>query len=137
MLFRSLGIGRNSLTGSIPSFTGSFTSLIVVSLIQNSLTGTIPSLSALTSMTYLVLTNNYLTMGSQTSVPTSTFSSATLNGVLRLEDNCLAFSTDYPYPSRSVTATHCRPISKYQLCNHVISFLHHHTSYTHNSDIIC
>ena len=92
---------------------------------SNSLSGTIPSMSALTRLGDLNLTNNYLTMGLSTSVPTSTFSSKTLTSrYLFLENNCLAFSTSSPYPSRSVTATHCRPTSKYQPYNYMTSSHH-------------
>ena len=61
-------------------------------------------------------------MGSSTSVATLTFSAATLAGTLLRDFNCLVFSSSSPYPSRSVTATHCRYTSKYQLYNYVILF---------------
>ena len=94
------------------------TSLTQIVLNTNSLSGTIPStMSALTSLSYLDLQSNYLTMGTATSVPTATFSSYTLSSYsLNLEDNCLAFDTTSPYPYRHVTATHCRSTSKYEIC---------------------
>ena len=93
------------------------TSLEIAFLDRNSLSGTIPStMSALTSLRYLSLFNNYLTMGGATSVPLSTFSSTTLLGTIYLERNCLVFDTTSPYPERHVTATHCRSSGKYKIC---------------------
>ena len=109
-----LEISSNLLTGTIPSSISKLTALTEMSLYHCSLSGTIPStMSALIKLGILDLRNNYLTAGSSMSVPTSTFSTATLNGTIRLDFNCLAFSTSAPYPSRSVTATHCRPTSMY------------------------
>ena len=79
----------------------------------NSLNGTIPStMSVFISLRTVFFQNNYLTMGTATTVPTSTFSSYTLSNTMNLSSNCLAFHTDSPY--RHVTATHCRPTSKYR-----------------------
>ena len=108
-------LGANSLTGTIPSSVGSLTSLSQLFLDNNQLTGTIPSTLNNLYLAYLVLSYNYLTMGSATTVPISTFSSYTLSsfqggeegGNLDLSQNCLAFS----YGSISVSATHCRPTS--------------------------
>ena len=54
-------------------------------------------MSALTSLLTLYLNNNYLTMGGETSVPISTFSSYTLSGNIDLADNCLVFYTTSSY----------------------------------------
>ena len=109
-----LTMSRNKISGTIPSTVGTLTALAYVFLYSNSFTGTLPStMSALTSLYYLEFSNNYLTMGTATSVPIATFSSYTLSNYLYLEENCLAFDTSSPYPYRHVTATHCRPASKY------------------------
>ena len=110
-----LYLNINSLIGTIPSAI-SATSLQELKLFSNSLSGTIPStMSALTSLGLLSLFNNYLTMGTATSVPISTFSSTTLSGSIDLAENCLVFDTTSPYPSRHVTATHCRSTGKYEV----------------------
>ena len=105
----SITLGRLSLAGTIPSNIGSLTLLTSVYLDTNSLAGTIPStFSKLTSLSLLYLFSNYLTMGSATTVPNTTFSSTTLSGTgLSLGSNCLAFH----YGSISVSATHCAPTS--------------------------
>ena len=77
-------------------------------------------MSALTSMSTLYLRNNYLTMGTATSVPIETFSSYTLSNSMYLEDNCFSFDTSSPYPYRHVTATHCRPASKYKVLRTIL-----------------
>ena len=103
-----LNLGTNRLVGTIPSSIGSLTLLKTLYLQSNQLAGTIPSsFSNLISLSSLNLALNYLTMGSATTVPTSTFSSKTLSGTLVLSDNCLAFT----YGSNSVSATHCAPTS--------------------------
>ena len=133
---RYIDLGFSLLTGTIPSSIGSLISLATIALYVNSLSGTIPStMSSLTLLKSVSFNYNYLTMGSQPTVPTSTFSSATLNANLSLDNNCLAFTTSFPYPSRSVTATHCRPTSKYQLYNHVIRASHLYLYRIHNSII--
>ena len=98
------------------------TNLVAIDFSYNFFNGTIPStMSALTSLEYVNFDNNYLTMGTASTVPISTFSSFTLSKNISLSDNCLAFDTTVPY--RHVTATHCRPTSKYQLtvasCNSI------------------
>ena len=85
------------------------TALMTSPCLHISLAGTIPStFSKLTSLSLLYLFSNYLTMGSATTVPNTTFSSTTLSGGgLSLGSNCLAFH----YGSISVSATHCAPTS--------------------------
>ena len=85
------------------------TTLMTSPCLHISLAGTIPStFSKLTSLSLLYLFSNYLTMGSATTVPNTTFSSTTLSGGgLSLGSNCLAFH----YGSISVSATHCAPTS--------------------------
>ena len=113
-LLNSFSSCCNSLTGTIPSNLSAMKKLLQIALYSNFLTGTIPSnMSALSSLGYVRFDNNYLTMGTATTVPTSTFSSYTLSSYLNLSSNCLAFHTDSPY--RHVTATHCRRTSKYQI----------------------
>jgi hypothetical protein len=86
-------------------------SMQMFNLYNNFLTGTIPSqMSLLTNLYHLELQTNYLTMGSETTVPSSTFSYATQSGLLGLQNNCLAY-TSATYPSQSTTATHCKPTS--------------------------
>ena len=121
-----LAIYNSRTSGTIPSTIGALTALQTLALSWNFLDGTIPStMSALTSMSSLYLQNNYLTMGTATSVPIETFSSYTLSNSMYLDANCLAFNTSSPYPYRHVTATHCRPASKYDMmwCD-VLSFYH-------------
>ena len=101
-----LTVDDNSLTGTIPSFIGNFQSLTMLYFSKNFLSGTIPvTMRFLTVLRDLWMNNNYLTMGNAFSVPTFTFSEATLAGTLYLGYNCLAFYTDSPYPYRKVTAT--------------------------------
>ena len=107
----------NRIYGTLPSTISRLASLQYLDLHSNLLSGTIPStISALMSLRYLDLSTNYLTMGTATSVPTSTFSPATLSGFITLAENCLVFDTTSPYPYRHVTATHCRSTGKYEVC---------------------
>ena len=108
----SIALSGLSLTGTIPSSIGSLTSLTTLDLSSNLLASTIPSsFSNLISLSSLYLDYNYLTMGSATTVPFSTFSSKTLSsfrsGYFTLSNNCLAFS----FNSTSVSVTHCAPTS--------------------------
>ena len=105
---------RNSLTGTIPSTIGSIESLEELDLGHNELAGTIPTtFSQLNRLSDLYLDSNHLSMGSATTVPTSTFSSYTLSafgatGTLSVSENCLEFT----YIDYVVTATHCPTESK-------------------------
>ena len=120
---QTLDLDRNSLVGTIPSTIGRLISLQTLWFKNNLLSGTIPStMSALTSLGYVYSSNNYLTMGGATSVPISTFSSYTLSGYIDLADNCLVFDTTSPYPSRHVTATHCRSTGKYEVWCHNLRY---------------
>ena len=120
---RHLYLFDNLLSGTIPSTISALTSLPELSLHSNLLSGTIPStMSAMTSLWFLLLFNNYLTMGTATSVPISTFSSTTLSGAIYLYDNCLVFDTTSPYPSRHVTATHCRSTGKHEVYCHNLEY---------------
>ena len=87
----------------------SLTALGFLSLSSNSLIGSIPStMRTLTALQFIDLRNNYLTMGTATTVPPSTFSNNTLShGEIYLDSNCLAFS----YGGYSTSATHCSPTS--------------------------
>ena len=108
-----LTVDDNSLTGTIPSFIGNFQSLTMLHFSKNSLSGTIPSsMSLLTVLGDLWMNKNYLTMGNAITVPTSTFSEATLAGTLYLDYNCLAFYTVSPYPYRNVRVSNCRSVGK-------------------------
>ena len=104
----SIDLSYNSLSGTIPSSIGLLTLLTSLNVMSNRLAGHIPStFSKLVSLTRLYLNTNYLTMGSATTVPNSTFSSTTLSGTLILGSNCLAFTDG----SNSVSVTHCAPTS--------------------------
>ena len=102
---QSLYFSYNGLTGTIPSTISSMTALQSLYFSYNSLTGTIPrTISSMTALHFFDLRNNYLTMGTATTVPPSTFSNNTLNhGNVLLDSNCLAFS----YGGYSTSATHC------------------------------
>ena len=107
-----LGFGYNAFTGTIPaSIISKCTSLAHLYFDGNTLTGTIPTtFSKLTNLFDLNLSNNYLTMGSATSVPESTFSAMTLSHYLATYNNCLTF--------RNEIGTHCKPTSS-KLCNQI------------------
>ena len=109
-----LNIGKNKVGGTLPVTIGLMKSLQLIDLSNNILTGTIPAtFKNLIRLSSLTFETNYLTMGTATTVPTSTFSSAALNylasgsGSYALSGNCLAFS----YGTTSVTSTHCLPSS--------------------------
>ena len=107
-----MDLHSNSLTGTISANIGLLTKLTKVSLHSNFIRGTIPSqFSNLTALSTLDLHMNYLTMGSASTVPTTTFSSATLFGNLDLSSNCLAF-TSMSKPAQSTTPTRCAPTRK-------------------------
>ena len=104
----ALYLDSNSLTGTIPDNIGNIgTQLGSLSLEYNLLTGTIPSTFDQLALGSFSLDTNYLTMGSLSTVPVSTFSAYTIqfmNGY-ELSINCLVFS----YNGIEVTATHCKP----------------------------
>ena len=101
-----LYLDSNSLTGTIPSTLRHLTSLKKLHLDNNKLTGTIPVLDQ-SSLHYIDLSVNYLTMGSLKEVPLSTFSPSALQMDLHLRSNCLVFRNPSK-PSQDVTATHCK-----------------------------
>jgi Leucine rich repeat len=104
---RTISLHYNSLTGTIPTAITALTSLTWLRMEVNSLKGQIPSgMSHLTLLQLLYLQVNYLTMGSSTVVPTSTFSAATSNGFLDLDSNCLVYRSS-AHPSQNTNATHC------------------------------
>ena len=99
---------RMKLTGSIPSGLGKLYNLQDLHLDHNQLTGTIPLLNQ-PSLLYIWLNDNYLTMGSLTQVPPSTFSNtAQYQGYVYVMNNCLTFR--HPYASYlNAYPTNCRP----------------------------
>ena len=113
-----------ALLSLIPSSSsiGSLTLLTSLYLQSNQLVGTIPSaFSKLISLSSLHLDTNYLTMGSATTVPASTFSLTTLGkkGTLTLYDNCLVFLVQ-----RIVAyATHCAPTSGESLISYCMNIM--------------
>lgn len=99
-----LDIGSNSLIGPVPKVIGSLTSLTSLDMSPNSLTGTIPSqMLLLTNLYDLELENNYLSMGSETAVSDSFFSSATLSEYNGPGDNCLIWRDTVINPSHCLT----------------------------------
>ena len=103
---RELVLYSNSLTCTIPDNIGNMrTYLRILNLGYNQLIGTIPStFNQLTLDTFSLFTN-YLTMGSLSTVPSSTFSSYTINSMssANLGNNCLAFA----FGTIINTATRC------------------------------
>ena len=122
----------NQLSGSIPSSVGLLTNLIRLQLTQNKLGGTIPSsLNNLVQLKGLYLNDNqligtipllnqpslisftagtnYLTMGSLSEIPSSTFGENLLGNYLSLGTNCLKFTHPYvpEYYSVDVDAIRC------------------------------
>ena len=101
-----LYLDSNSLTGTIPSTLRLLSNLRTLHLDNNKLSGTIPVLDQ-SSLMFIDLSVNYLTMGSLQEVPLSTFSPSALAMDIDLRSNCLVFSNPSK-PSQDVTATHCR-----------------------------
>ena len=102
-----LYLDSNSLSGTIPSTLRLLSNLKKLHLDNNLLSGTIPVLDQ-SSLQYLDLSVNYLTMGSLEAVPLSTFSASALSASsLFLQSNCLAFRNP-SNPSQDVNATHCK-----------------------------
>ena len=103
---KSLILDNNNLRGTIPSTIVTMTQLIRFDAYQNSLVGTIPSnMYLLTALTHLDLKENYLSMGGESSLPTSTFSAATRGGTLILSSNCINYYS--PVPGQTALANHC------------------------------
>lgn len=99
----------NQFTGSIPSTIGFLYGLTDLDLSINYLFGTIPSsISRLSSLTILKLQQNFLTMGTLTTLPQNYLNSVTINSQLDLSQNCLAYSST----TYSFSALHCRPSSQ-------------------------
>ena len=68
-------LDSNRMTGTIPSTLRRLTKLKTLYLNSNLLTGTIPALDQ-SSLRSVILSENYLTMGSLVVVPSSTFSAS-------------------------------------------------------------
>ena len=130
---KELLLPANQLSGSIPSSFGLLTNLVTFQLSYNKLGGTIPSslnnlarlrgiylndnqligtIPLLNQPSLIVFTvqRNYLTMGSLSEVPSSTFGENLLRSFLSLENNCLEFTHPYypQYGSAIVDATRCQ-----------------------------
>ena len=104
-----LSLNANILTGSIPTSIGNLLLLQQTHLSGNSLTGTIPSQFSLLSVLQIVdLHENYLTMGSLTTVPVSTFSDFTTQESISLYDNCFSYFS-IGHDDQSATPTRCKP----------------------------
>ena len=134
-LLQYIHLSFNSLVGTIPNAVGQLKELQYLDMRNNSLTGTIPSsFSALQSLSILLLGSNHLTMGSAAAVPSSTFSVATQQGSLGLENNCLVY-TSLTNPSQSTTATNCKILQ--WISNHLLPFPPPHSSTSSFSFFIC
>ena len=99
---------QNSLTGTIPDNIGGIgTQFVELGLLYNQLTGTIPSTFNQLKLDNFNFYSNYLTMGSLSTVPWSTFSDYTLArlNVNGLGGNCLAFTKG----ASVIRATRCKP----------------------------
>ena len=110
-LLYSLSLSSNSLTGTIPVTLTDAISLVFLSLDSNQLDGTIPpQMSKLGNLYSVNLNNNYLTMGSLLTVPTSTFPNVTVNsGNIDVTDNCLKFTyNNYNQGTQYAYKTHCK-----------------------------
>ena len=101
-----LYLDSNRMTGTIPSTLHRLTKLKTLYLNSNLLTGTIPVLDQ-SSLRSVILSENYLTMGSLVVVPSSTFSSSAVAMDIALQSNCLVFRNPSK-PSQNADATHCR-----------------------------
>ena len=104
----SLSLGENALEGTIPSTLRLLTNLKSLFLDSNLLTGTIPVLNQ-NSLQHVILSINYLTMGSLKEIPLTTFSPSART---YLHTNCLVYRHPRK-PSQNVDATHCRSKSPY------------------------
>ena len=104
-----LTLNRNKLGGTIPSSLNNLVQLKVLYLNDNQLIGTIPLLNQPSLIAFSAKTN-YLTMGSLSEVPLSTFGENLLRNFLSLETNCLKFTHPYSPQSYSaiVDATRCQ-----------------------------
>ena len=101
-----LYLDSNSLTGTIPSTLRLLSKLKMLYLSNNLLSGTIPVLDQ-SSLRSVILSVNYLTMGSLEAVPLSTFSASAQSANIALKSNCLVFRNP-SNPSQDVDATHCK-----------------------------
>ena len=101
-----LYLDSNSLSGSIPSTLRLLSKLKMLYLSNNLLSGTIPVLDQ-SSLRSVILSVNYLTMGSLEAVPLSTFSASAQSANIALKSNCLVFRNP-SNPSQDVDATHCK-----------------------------
>lgn len=106
----NIKMNNNMFIGSIPSTIGPLTKLNLMTLNNNMLTGTIPTqMSLLVSLFTLKLSYNFLTMGTLSTVPVSTFSSFTASSPeLDLSNNCLTYRYAANYPTNTV-GKFCRP----------------------------
>ena len=104
----SVNFKNNMFTGTIPSAIGGLPLLASVDLSKNMLQGTIPNtFSALKNAKTMKLQNNYLTMGTASVVPESTFSDATRAGTLDISMNCLTYKSTVN-PLQSTVGTNCK-----------------------------
>jgi hypothetical protein len=99
-----LTLDGNSLTGKIPSTIGDMAALQHISLTSNMLEGTIPAeISALSRLVFFDVADNYLSMGSASTLSEIVFSDATRSGTLKLSGNLLAYQS-YAHPEQNCIA---------------------------------